>query len=105
MLSRLRTYLRHLIAMPLIVKRTETIVATVAEQLTALSTKLDDLIADVRATLNALAQERENLTPTGQAALDELTAKVDAFDAEVGDADGSDNPPTEPTDPDGDFLR
>jgi len=67
--------------------------ATEAEQLTALSAKVDDLISDVRAALAALAADRDNLGPDGQAALDTLTAKVDAFDAEVGDADGSDTPP------------
>jgi len=68
--------------------------ATAAEQLNLLNTKLDDLIADIRAALEALNAERENLTPTGQAALDAITVKVDAFDAEIGDADGSDTPPT-----------
>jgi uncharacterized coiled-coil protein SlyX len=67
--------------------------ATEAEQLTALSAKVDDLISDVRAALAALTADRDNLGPDGQAALDTLTAKVDAFDAEVGDADGSDTPP------------
>ena len=72
--------------------RMEHSMATEAEQLTALSTKVDDLINDVRAALAALAADRDNLGPDGQAALDSLTAKVDAFDAEVGDADGSDTP-------------
>ncbi|WP_147457244.1 hypothetical protein [Micromonospora pisi] len=70
--------------------------ATAAEQINELSTKLDDLIADVRAALATLTEERENLTETGQAALDSLNAKVAAFDAEIGDADGSENPPVEP---------
>ena len=43
--------------------------------------------------LAILVAERDNLGAEGQAALDELTAKVEAFDAEVGDADGSDTPP------------
>lgn len=72
--------------------------ATAAEQLNALSAKVDDLVADVRALVDQLEAERENLTEAGQAALDALVAKVDAFDAEIGDADGSDNPPApEPT--------
>jgi hypothetical protein len=70
----------------------EELMATEAEQLTALSTKLDDVVADVRAALAILVAERDNLGAEGQAALDSLTAKVDAFDAEVGDADGSDTP-------------
>jgi hypothetical protein len=64
-----------------------------AELIGALDAKVTDLIADVRAALAALAADRDNLGPDGQAALDTLTAKVDAFDAEVGDGDGSDTPP------------
>lgn len=78
--------------------RMEQIVATAAEQINTLNAKVDDLIADVRAALDTLRQDRENLSDAGQAAFDTLTAKVDAFDAEIGDADGSDTP-TEPTDP------
>ena len=63
------------------------------EQLTALSAKVDDLVADVRAALEILRAERDNFGAEGQAAFDELSAKVDAFDTEVGDADGSDTPP------------
>jgi hypothetical protein len=73
--------------------RLEALMANEAEQLGALSTKLDDLIGDVRAALDILRAERDNLGVDGQAALDALTAKVDAFDAEIGDADGSDTPP------------
>lgn len=75
----------------------ESMMATEAEQLNALSAKFDDLVADVRAALAALVAQRDNLSVEGQAALDALVAKVDAFDAEVGDADGSDTPPPEPT--------
>lgn len=74
----------------------EEFMATEAEQIGALSVKVDDLIADVRAALATLEADRDNLGAEGQAALDTLAAKVDAFDAEVGDADGSDTP-TEPT--------
>lgn len=73
----------------------EEAMATEAEQLNALSVKVDDLIADVRAALAALEADRDNLGPDGQAALDSLTAKLAAFDAEVGDADGSDAPEPE----------
>lgn len=62
----------------------------------ALNSKVDDLIADVRAALAALTAAEGNLTVEGQAAVDALNAKLDAFDAEVGDADGSDTPPAEP---------
>lgn len=76
--------------------RMETAMATEAEQITALHAKVDDVIADVRAALAILEADRDNLGVEGQAALDTLTAKVEAFDAEIGDADGSDVPP-EPT--------
>jgi hypothetical protein len=75
--------------------RLEIAMASAAEQLTELSAKVDDLVADVRALLAAAAGDRENLSTDGQAAFDSLAAKVDAFDAEVGDADGSDVPPVE----------
>lgn len=76
----------------------EALMATAAEQLTALSAKVDDVIADVRAALDILRADRENLSASGQEALDALVAKVDAFDAEIGDADGSDTPtPAEET--------
>lgn len=71
----------------------ETTVATAAEQLTTLTAKVDDLVADVRALVAQLAADRENLSESGQAAFDTLSAKVDAFDTEIGDADGSDTPP------------
>ena len=70
--------------------RMEAHMANEAEQITALSAKVDDVISDVRAALAILTAERDNLGAEGQAALDALSAKVDAFDAEVGDADGSD---------------
>lgn len=70
--------------------------ATAAEQLNTLSGKVDDLVADVRAALEQLEADRENLSEAGQAALDTLVAKIDAFDAEIGDADGSDTPDPEP---------
>ena len=72
------------------------LMTTQAEAFAALSAKIDDIKADFTALLTTLAAERENLTDAGQAALDELTAKVDALDLAVGDADGSDTPPAEP---------
>lgn len=75
------------------INRLEQAMATAAEQLTALSAKVDDLAADVRAALEILRADREKLSDAGQAAFDELEAKVDAFDAEIGDADNSDAPP------------
>jgi uncharacterized coiled-coil protein SlyX len=76
--------------------RMETAMASAAEQLNTLSAKVDDMMADVRAALDTLRQDRENLSSDGQAAFDTLTAKVEAFDAEIGDADRSDTPPADP---------
>jgi len=74
----------------------EVLMATAAEQIDALSAKVDDIAADFTALVAALAAERENLTAAGQAALDSAVAKVAALDVAVGDADGSDTPPVEP---------
>ncbi len=68
----------------------EDMMATAKEQLDSLSTRVDDLVNDVRAALDALRADRENFSDEGQAAFDALDAKVSAFDTEVGDADGSD---------------
>lgn len=66
--------------------------AAAADQITALSAKVDDIAADFIALRDAMLAERENLTAAGQAALDAANAKLDALDTEVGDADGSDTP-------------
>jgi uncharacterized coiled-coil protein SlyX len=80
-----------------LIYRQEKLMATAAEQIDALTAKFDDLVADVR----VVVAERENLTPAGQAAADRLASKLDSFDVEVGDADGSDTatPPTEDASP------
>ncbi|MEU8334818.1 hypothetical protein [Micromonospora tulbaghiae] len=87
--------------------RLETAMATAAEQLNTLSTKVDDLVSDVRAALDILRSERDNFSPDAQTAFDQLDQKVAAFDAEIGDADGSDTPatPEEPTEPGTDTFR
>jgi hypothetical protein len=85
----------------------ETLVATAAEQINALTARvqaqgalLTDVAADFAAFKDAMEAERENLTPNGQAALDGANAALDAvatglsnLDVAVGDADGSDTPP------------
>lgn len=90
--------------------RLERLMATAAEQINALTVKVDgitavttDIAADFAAFKSAIETERENLTPAGQAALDTANEKLDAarqrlndLDTEVGDADGSDTP-AEPT--------
>lgn len=76
--------------------RTEKLMATAAEQIDALTAKVDDLAADVR----VVVAERENLSPAGQAAVDRLNAKLTDLDTEVGDADGSDSAvPEQPVNP------
>lgn len=87
--------------------RLEALMATAAEQISALDAKvaalgevLTDVKADFDALLAAMNAERENLTEAGQAALDTANANLDAraaqlaeLDTAVGDADGSDTPP------------
>ncbi len=80
-----------------LIYRQEKLMATAAEQINTLSAKVDDIAADFRAFRDAMTAERENLTESGQAALDAANAKLDAFDTEVGDADGSDTTPVNPT--------
>jgi uncharacterized protein YoxC len=77
----------------------ENIMAKATEQLTNLTGKVDRLIEDVRVGLNTINQDE--LSAEAQAALDQLTAKVDAFATEVGDRDGSDVvvPPVDPNNP------
>jgi hypothetical protein len=74
--------------------------ATATNQITALSAKFDDFASDVRAALAVINDDQ--LSPQAQEALDGLSAKLDALDTEVGDADGSDVPvePTVPADED-----
>lgn len=92
----IHAHLDGLVALAAGIQRLENLMATEAEQLNAMSAKVDDLVADVRAALEILRAERDNLGPDGQAAFDALDAKLAAFDAEIGDADGSDTPPAEP---------
>lgn len=98
--------------------------ATTAEQIDALATKVDgvgtvaaDILADFRAFKLAVEADREEPTEAIQAALDRANERIDAnvaklteLDVEVGDADGSDTPPVEPPvdpepTPDPDVLR
>ncbi len=64
--------------------------ASAAEQLNALNDRLDDLVRDVRANTEILQTKAGQLDEEGQAALDRLSSNIASFDAEVGDADGSD---------------
>jgi hypothetical protein len=85
-------------------QRMESLMATQAEQISTLSGRVDgltsivgDVAADFKAFRDAVEADRENLSPSGQAALDAantsldtLQARVAELDVEVGDADGSD---------------
>lgn len=64
--------------------RLEQLMASEVDAINALSAKVDTLIADVRAALAVVSAGQ--LSPEGQAAVDSLNAKLDAFGAEVGDA-------------------
>lgn len=72
--------------------RMESLMATEAELIAALNQKFNGFVDDVRARLVQLEAERDQLGPDGQAALDALTAAVDAAAAEVGDANGDGTP-------------
>lgn len=76
--------------------RMENLMAREVEVLEAVLGKVNDVFADVRALL---ASERAQMSDEGQAKADELVSAIDAFDAEIGDADGSDVPPADPADP------
>ena len=67
--------------------RMEAAMATEAEQLNTVMTKIADVHADVRARLD---QVRAEVGPEGQAQLDQINEALSRFDEEVGDADGSD---------------
>lgn len=95
-IDRMARDIKALREIPSLLNRLEFMMATAKEQLDNLSVKVDDLVADVRAAREALEADRDNLSDEGQEALDTLSAKLDAFDAEVGDADGSDVPAEEP---------
>jgi hypothetical protein len=93
--------------------RLESLMATATEQITELGTKIEnignvtsDIANDFAAFRAAMEAERETLSASGQAALDDANAKADAaaakladLDVAVGDADGSDNPPVDPSNP------
>ena len=86
----------------------EELMATAAEQITALTARVDtlgtlvvDIAADFAAFKAAMEAERENLTAAGQAALDAANVATDNvatslgnLDVAVGDADHSDPEPT-----------
>ena len=72
----------------------EALMATAAEQLNTLTAAVQDVHADFTALLESLSAERENLTPAGQAALDQASASLAALDEAVGEH--TDVPPPPP---------
>jgi uncharacterized coiled-coil protein SlyX len=70
--------------------RMEAVMASEVEQLNTIKSRIADVHNDVVARLDEV---RSELSPEGQASLDEITDALRSFDAEVGDADGSDTPP------------
>ncbi len=62
--------------------------------LQALQAQLADTSADVLAKLDQLTQQLGTLPADAQATLDSIVASVQGLDTTVGDADGSDTPPT-----------
>ncbi len=69
--------------------RMEITMARETDALNDIKAKLADVHDDVRAKLD---QVRAELSPEGQQAIDEVAQALEAFDAEIGDADGSDTP-------------
>lgn len=83
-----------LTSLPYRISRMEDNMARAKEQLDALSGKVDTMIGEVRSELQVLKDQQGNLDADGQAALDSIVAKVDAFTSEV---DVTPAPDTEPT--------
>lgn len=79
-------------------KRMEIIMSQETDALHELIAKVTDLHDDVKARINVAAGE---LSAEGKSEMDKVTAAIDAFQAEIGDANGSDNeaPPVEETPP------
>lgn len=96
MLSRLNTWARDWVQAPARITRLEHHMVSAKDQLTELKTAFTDFSSDVDAKLNQLLEAQGNLTPDAQVVFDELKAAVASADERVGDADGSDTPPTEP---------
>lgn len=74
----------------------EELMANATAQLNELKATFSDFSADVDAKLDQLLAAQGELQPDAQAVFDEIKAAVQAADAKVGDADGSDVPPADP---------
>lgn len=69
-------------------EKLESMMSEELDALTEIKTKLDDLLDDVKARWNVLAGE---LSAEGKTEAASINEAIDAFQAEIGDADGSDN--------------
>jgi uncharacterized membrane protein YccC len=79
--------------------RMETLMATATEQLNQLNDKVSDIRSDFDAFKTAVETGNSTLDAEAQEAYDRLAANLGGLDTAVGDADGSDTPPVEPTEP------
>lgn len=73
-------------------RRMEHTMSQEVDALNEIKTKLAAVHDDVKARLNVVAGE---LSAEGKTQVDAITAALDAFDAEIGDADGSEAPPVD----------
>lgn len=93
--------LRDLLGITALARRTDRLernMATAKDQIAELAGAFRDFSADVDAKLDQLLAAQGDLNPEAQAAFDELKQAVAAADARIGDADGSDTPPTDDED-------
>lgn len=65
------------------------------DALNEIKTRLADIHADVKARLDVVAGE---LSAEGKSEVEAIKSALDSFDAEIGDADGSDTPEAPPVD-------
>jgi phage protein D len=75
----------------------EELMANATTQLTELRTAFADYRSDVSAKLDQLLAAQGQLQPDAQLIFDGLKADLADADVAVGDADGSDTPPADPT--------
>jgi hypothetical protein len=80
----------HLDMIHSLLKQMEKTMTQEVDALNEVKAKLVDLHEDVIARLNVAAGE---LSAEGKAEISSITDAITAFDAEIGDADGSDTPP------------
>lgn len=80
-----------------VLRRMETIMSAEVDALNEIKTRLADIHDDVKARLDVVAGE---LSEEGKSEVEAIKSALDSFDAEIGDADGSETPPVdEPADP------